>query len=399
MIAEQLEKLKVLLLTRDTEHAKVATASLASFGIREIVVMDDGLLALDKIKTGSFDFILCDQNIRNISGWLLIREIKLAELLPNIPVLLFGKSEPPAAEGYLQNYGIVPYLKFPFTAASLNFLIHSTISLTRTSGTIENKFSIAKESLINQRVDEAIDLYGQLKNLTENSARSVISLAQSHTLKGDLAKAETLLQSIARKPDDTPSRKLLQARISLQNGDLQTGIDLLRDLLVEIPNEFYFSRSARLLMDYNYYKDAEAICVKALEKEFLLFDIYYCLAKCYYAAGTMEKSLLTIADAEISFEKNAELYNLKGVCLKKLGRFSDAVFAYEEALGLSPADPKIYFNIAMCAIGMKDYLIAERHLATCVKIAPAFPKAADKLKEINERLKLLSLGGAIKSVS
>ena len=43
---EQLTELKVLLLTKDNEHIKTAQASLASFGVKEVLVMEDGLLAL-----------------------------------------------------------------------------------------------------------------------------------------------------------------------------------------------------------------------------------------------------------------------------------------------------------------------------------------------------------------
>ena len=396
---EQLTELKVLLLTKDNEHIKTAQASLASFGVKEVLVMEDGLLALEKIKTAAFDFLICDQDIRYISGWMLIREIKLAEQIPNIPVLLFGKGEPPDSAENLQRYGIVKYLKSPFLPSNLNFLIHSTISLNKTSGTIENKYSLAKISLINRNTEEAIYQFSQLKQLTENSARSMICLAQSHAQKGDIASAEYLLEQVATEAEDTPSRMMMQARIHLQKGDFKTADKLLKNLISVIPNEFYYCRVVLAYMDFNYYKDAETVCLDAIEREYHLLDIYSCLAKCYYSNGIMDKSLVTINEAEIMFGMNAELFNLRGVCLKKSGKFEDAIYAYEEAFRLNPSDAKIYFNLAMCAIGMKDYPLAHRHLATCIKIAPRFPKAAEKLAEIDARIRADKSGKELKAAS
>ena len=383
---EKIGPLKVLVLTNDGDHTKVAQSSLASFGIQEIVVMNDGLQALDKLRTISFDFLICDQNIRFVSGWQLIKEIRLSESIPNIPVLLFGKTESPDTEANLQKYGIVKYLKSPFNPSSLNFLINSTITLAGTSGTIENKYTRAKASLIAQNPKEAIALFSELRWQTENSTRSMIGLAISHAKNGDPGSAEDLLEQVAKRAEDTPACMLVAARIHLRNGKLADGSNLLQKLLSEMPSEFNYSRVARLYLDYHLFKDAQGLCLEAIGKDFLSIDIYICLAKCYYANGVMDKSLSSITDVETMFGLNSELYNLRGVCLKKLGLFEEAVYAYEEALKLNPNDAKIYFNMAMCAIGTKDYPMAHRHLATCLKIAPEFPKAVEKFAEIDAKI-------------
>jgi tetratricopeptide (TPR) repeat protein len=47
-------------------------------------------------------------------------------------------------------------------------------------------------------------------------------------------------------------------------------------------------------------------------------------------------------------------------------------------------DAKVYFNLAMCCIVMRDYNKAATYLETCLKINPNLVKAKEKLGEIAE---------------
>jgi Flp pilus assembly protein TadD len=376
------DKKKVVVITSDAEHVKATRHSLGSFGIKDITIMENGLVAMEKIKSTTYDFLLCDQDSKLISGWLLIKEIKVADNIPNIPVVLFGKSNQPDTDENLKKYGVVKYLKSPFTASTLDFLIHSTLSLASTSGTIENKFSKAKSSLIANKTNEAIEMFNELKSLTKNSSRSLIGLAQSYEQSGDIEKADLTLEELAKGQDDTPSRALMQTRLCLKTGKVDEAYGFSRKLLSSMPNGFYYTKVVRAFLDANQFKSAETFSLEALEKKMEIIDFYICIAKCNYAVGVMEEALLRIEEAGQKFGLNADLHNLKGVCLKKEGKYQEALTAYEEAFRLSPTDPKIYFNMAMCSIGMKDYATACRHLESCLKISPNFPKASEKLSEI-----------------
>ena len=140
----------------------------------------------------------------------------------------------------------------------------------------------------------------------------------------------------------------------------------------------------RLYLDFNHYREAETICIEALGKKYEVPDFYVCLAKCKYATALFEASLQLIKTAEAKFGMTPDLYNLRGVCLKKMGQMQEAMRCYEEALRLSPQDARVYFNLAQCSIGMKNYPEAMRYLESCLKIAPSFPRAREKLVEIKQ---------------
>src|SRR5690606_7129044 len=141
----------------------------------------------------------CDMSVKFISGWMLIKEVKTSDKIPNIPMLLMGEVPAPAPDDDLKSFGIVKYLQVPFRDADLSFLINSTLQLARTSGTIENKFTKAKESLIQNRCEDAVEQFEELNSLTKRSMRSLVGLSTALVQRGEFEKAETLMVEAAQK--------------------------------------------------------------------------------------------------------------------------------------------------------------------------------------------------------
>lgn len=376
---------KVLVLSADKAAISITLKSLKKLGYAAITFMDNGLDALKSIEKSSFDFVLCDVNIRFVNGYLFIKEVKNSENIPNIPVILFGSSEPPDTEENLKKYGIIQYLQVPFTESQMDFAIHSTISLFNTSGTIENKFTKAKDSLLKNESEKAVELYSELSALTSGSTRSNIGLAQSYMKTNNKEKAEEILTKVAESEEDSPTRYLMQARMSLQKKKVVEANQTIGKLLEGLPNEFYFSRVIRLYMEFKAFKEAEEVCEEALGHKFELVEVYNSYAKCKYLNSQFEKALEIVVQTEKKFGIDTSLLNLRGVCYKKLGKITEALASYEEALRLSPNDAKVYFNLAQCAIGLKNYQGAEKYLDACLKISPNFPRAGDQLNEIRSR--------------
>jgi tetratricopeptide (TPR) repeat protein len=379
------KNLSVLVLSAQKEHVETVVKALRKLEITNIQVMDNGIEALQRMSEQKFGFLICDQNIRYIKGWLLIKEIKTAESIANIPVILFGKDDPPDSEEILQRYGIVRYLKFPVTPSSLDFMIHSTLTLFNTSGTVENKYTKAKDSLLNKRSDEAIELYSELRSLTKNSVRSSLGLAQAFLQDDKVDKANQVMEDLAKSDEDSPAKTIMQVKLYLQKSELPKALTLVQKVLEQIPDGFYFSRCVRMLMDFQHFGEAAPICERALKADIRRPEFYLCLAKDSYARQDFDGALKHVSQTEKVFGMTSELFNLRGVCFKKLGNFERALDAYEQALRLEPTDARVYFNLAMCALGMRRMEDAAAYLESCLKYAPNFPKAREKLDEILRR--------------
>lgn len=377
--------LSVLVLSAPKDHADTMIEALKKLELHNIQLMGNGIEALQKMSEQSFDLLICDQNLHFISGWLLIKEIRSLDRIPNIPVILFGKDAQAESDEVLKSYGLVKYLQFPLDPSDLDSTILATLSLRNNSGTVEHKYTKAKDALLKNKSQEAIKLYSELQGLTRNSARSSMGLAQAYLQDGQMPQAEKAIEELSARDEDSPARSLLLAKIHLQRNQADKAIDLLKKVLDRLPDGFHYSRAISLLMDFQQFRMAAPLCHSAMRAGIERPEFLLCLGKDRYSEGDMEGALDYTQQHESAFGMTTEVYNLRGVCFKKLGDHDRAIESYEQALGLNPSDARVYFNLAMCLIQMKRNDEAARYLEQCLQYAPAFPKARKKLDELRKR--------------
>ncbi|NRA65478.1 MAG: tetratricopeptide repeat protein [Pseudobacteriovorax sp.] len=376
----------VLVVSADAANQKAVIKALTSLEIVDIKVMDCGLEAMEMVKATPPALVICDVNMKQIHGWVFVKELKLNDKIPNLPIILMGRDEAPDTEDKLKSYGLVRYAKMPIKPNSLDFLIHSTVTLFKTSGTIESKFTEAKDSLIKQKNDEAIELFSELKGLTENSLRSNVGLAQAFLQDNQTEKAEEVVEEIAKSDEITPQKLFMQVRLGLKKGDHPVVEKAMKNLLEATPTEFYYSRCVKLCVDHGVPALAKPFAQDALDKGFEQIEFYNCLARCYVSDQKYEAALDYVEKAAKLSGMTPEMYNIKGVCFRKVGSHSDAISCYEEALRLDPTDAKVYFNLAICHVELKQLDLALQHLESCLEISPGFQRAREKRDEIKGKL-------------
>ena len=93
---------------------------LKELGYNSVDEAEDGVSALQKLRTQPFDFVVSDWNMPNMTGIDLLRTIRADEQLKHIPVLMV------TAEAKKENIiaaaqaGASGYVVKPFTAATLD---------------------------------------------------------------------------------------------------------------------------------------------------------------------------------------------------------------------------------------------------------------------------------------
>ena len=119
--------ISVLLVEDDLQLARIVNRILISKGY-EVVLVDDGLKAVEEVKKKDFDLYLIDINIPNISGLELVRYIR--ELKEDGFIIMITAS---VDEYYFEKayeYGCDDYIKKPFHLKELE---------VRVSRLLENK--------------------------------------------------------------------------------------------------------------------------------------------------------------------------------------------------------------------------------------------------------------------
>lgn len=113
-------KIKFLIVDDFSTMRRIVRNLLKELGYTNADEAEDGAVALQKLKTGGFDFVVSDWNMPNMDGLQLLQAVRADAALKHLPVLMI------TAEAKKENIiaaaqsGASGYIVKPFTAATLN---------------------------------------------------------------------------------------------------------------------------------------------------------------------------------------------------------------------------------------------------------------------------------------
>jgi two-component system chemotaxis response regulator CheY len=119
-MAKDLTKLKFLVVDDFSTMRRIVRNLLKELGHIDAEEAEDGVIALQKLKSGSFDFVVTDWNMPNMDGLTLLQTIRADPALKHLPVLMItaeAKKENIIAAAQANASG---YIVKPFTAAVLS---------------------------------------------------------------------------------------------------------------------------------------------------------------------------------------------------------------------------------------------------------------------------------------
>jgi chemosensory pili system protein ChpA (sensor histidine kinase/response regulator) len=110
--------LRVLFVDDSVSVRKVAERTLRDLGA-EVTLASDGVDALDKLRTTTFDLVFTDLEMPRMHGYDLLREIRYVPGLAKIPVVVVSSRSGTKHQDQARSLGATDYLTKPFSAESL----------------------------------------------------------------------------------------------------------------------------------------------------------------------------------------------------------------------------------------------------------------------------------------
>ena len=113
------QKMRFLVVDDFSTMRRIVRGLLKELGFLDVDEAEDGVIALAKLKSTPFDFVVSDWNMPNMTGIELLRAIRSDPALAHLPVLMV------TAEAKKENIieaaksGANGYVVKPFTAATL----------------------------------------------------------------------------------------------------------------------------------------------------------------------------------------------------------------------------------------------------------------------------------------
>jgi len=111
--------MKFLIVDDFSTMRRIVRNLLKEIGHADADEAEDGAIALNKLKNGTFNFVVSDINMPNMNGFQLLAEIKKDETLKHLPVLMVTAEARKEDIVLAAQTGAAGYIVKPFTKATL----------------------------------------------------------------------------------------------------------------------------------------------------------------------------------------------------------------------------------------------------------------------------------------
>jgi len=111
--------LKFLVVDDFSTMRRIVRGLLKEMGCSNVEEAEDGVVALARLKAQSFDFVISDINMPNMTGFDLLKAIKADAALKHLPVLMVTAEARKEDIILAAQSGAAGYIVKPFTKATL----------------------------------------------------------------------------------------------------------------------------------------------------------------------------------------------------------------------------------------------------------------------------------------
>jgi two-component system chemotaxis response regulator CheY len=107
--------MKILIVDDFSTMRRIVRNILKQLSFNNVDEAEDGDVALEKLRSGSFDFVITDWNMPNMTGLELLKTIRSDDMLKDTPVLLITAEAEKENVVIAAQAGVNDYIVKPFT--------------------------------------------------------------------------------------------------------------------------------------------------------------------------------------------------------------------------------------------------------------------------------------------
>ena len=113
-------KMKFLVVDDFSTMRRIVRNLLKELGFTNVDEAEDGAIALQKLQSGGFEFVVTDWNMPNMDGLTLLQSIRATPNLKHLPVLMITAQAKKENIIAAAQSGASGYIVKPFTAGTLS---------------------------------------------------------------------------------------------------------------------------------------------------------------------------------------------------------------------------------------------------------------------------------------
>ena len=366
---------RILVVDDKANMRRTLRNMLRMMGFNNFNDAEDGDVALKKIKSEKFDFVICDWNMPRMNGVELLKAIREDDRFKNLPFLMITAEVEEGTVAESIEAEVDGYILKPFVPKTLEDKIIEILTRKQSPSQVET-FLLAAETLIKSGA------YNRAMEEVNKAARISPRSPKVHYYKGlilegagDMAEAEkSYIQARKVGPKFIKAHEKL-ANIYQKTGRTKELVAVVKEAVKVSPkNADRQIRLGEALLSDGRIQEANLAFNNAVridstpERKNLIGEVYLT----HGMAAEAEKAFKSAIKSNPS---NIHAYNRLGIAFRRQKKYDEAVTYYLMALDIDPGEQNILYNLARAYLGAGKKDKALNTLKRAIAVAPDFQEA------------------------
>lgn len=359
---------------------------LRSFGYSNVLEATDGMKALEWLKTGKVDFVICDWMMPYLTGLDLLKKVRADPKMENLPFLMITGEVNEDAVAEAVEEVVDDYLIKPFTASNLREKIEAILNGRMQPSVIDKALAKSEELMAAGQVDTAALILAKALEANPKSPRTLHALGLAHEAKDDLQAAMDCYNRALEL-----SRRFVKAHDSLARVMRKKGQHKFAERHLRQAAKLSPRKAARqvelgrVLLEQGRTQEGLAAMDQARRTGGGDAEVARQVGEALLGAGLNQQAAQAFENALSLDPKMAHVYNRLGIAYRRQGLLDKAIDQYKLALDVSANDENLLYNYAVACWEAGRKTSSRNALQKALAIRPDFKEAKSLLDHLEVR--------------
>ena len=384
-LIENMTEFRILIVDDKTNMRRTIRNMLRALGFSQFTEADNGLTALNRMKSEDFDFVICDWNMPKMNGVEFLRAVRTDEQNDDLPFLMItGELEARVVTESIEA-NVDGYILKPFELQTLSGKMADILIKKQELSEFDAQILLAEHY---NEVGSFYQAHLELDKASQiNRQNPKIHFQRGLTFEaeGRLDKAVQSYQTSRKLGNKFIKSREKLAEYYEKKGDSDSLLILLEEMIAISPNNAdRQTKYGQVLLTHDRIDEAKKAFKRALDLDPGAQDRRNQISNAFLAKD-MDKEAETVLKSLVEINpQNLATYNRLGMVLRKQKKFMEAIAYYRKALTIAPDEENLHYNMAKALIGAHDSARAQTHLNKAIEVKPDFKEAHELLRKIKK---------------
>ncbi len=374
---------KILFVDDKANMRRTLRNMLRTLGFNNFREAEDGDVAVKKIRSDKFDFVLCDWNMPRMSGIEVLREIRTDDRNKDLPFLMVTAEVEEATVAEVIEADVDGYIIKPFIPKTLEDKMIEILRKKLEPSPVDTQVHLAEIHLKARDYERAHQELNQAAKISPRSPRIHYVRGLTFEAQGDMDSAEKSF-NVAKQvgPKFIKAHEKL-AELYENQGRAAEMLNAIKEAVRVSPkNSERQTKLGMALLNEGRLKEATQAFNQALKYDPENAERQTAIGEAFLNHGLSSEAEKAFKASIKSAPDNVFVYNRLGIAFRRQKKFDEAITYYLKALEIDPYEENLLFNLARAYIEAGHKGKAVGALQTALKIYPEFDEARELLARL-----------------